>query len=138
MKIKLSVLILIFLMTGLLPTFGLSANVPMMTKEELKAILGSPDLVILDVRIGSEYFASDLKIKGAVRPNMGENICGTTSKYPRGSTFVFYCASPKEERSVVNLKHLTEVHRADGYTKVYVLKGGWEEWLKAGYPTEKK
>jgi rhodanese-related sulfurtransferase len=25
-----------------------------------------------------------------------------------------------------------------GYTKVYALKGGWEEWNKAGYPTEKK
>jgi len=25
-----------------------------------------------------------------------------------------------------------------GFTKVYALKGGWEEWLKAGYPTEKK
>jgi len=25
-----------------------------------------------------------------------------------------------------------------GYTKVYALKGGWKEWQKAGYPTEKK
>jgi len=25
-----------------------------------------------------------------------------------------------------------------GYTKVYALKGGWREWDKAGYPTEKK
>jgi rhodanese-related sulfurtransferase len=25
-----------------------------------------------------------------------------------------------------------------GYTKVYALKGGWREWVKAGYPTEKK
>jgi rhodanese-related sulfurtransferase len=25
-----------------------------------------------------------------------------------------------------------------GYTKVYVLKGGWREWLKENYPTEKK
>jgi rhodanese-related sulfurtransferase len=25
-----------------------------------------------------------------------------------------------------------------GYTKVYALKGGWREWLKANYPTEKK
>jgi len=25
-----------------------------------------------------------------------------------------------------------------GYTKVYALKGGWKEWDKAGYPTEKK
>jgi rhodanese-related sulfurtransferase len=139
MKNKLSVLMFIFLMTGLLTPFAFSADVPMMTKDQLKAMLGSPDLVILDVRIGSDYFISDLQIRGAVRPNMGENICGTTSKYPRGATFVFYCASPNEERSVMNLKHLTEgEHQKDGYTKLYVLKGGWEEWLKAGYPTEKK
>lgn len=25
-----------------------------------------------------------------------------------------------------------------GYTKVKVLKGGWQEWEKAGYPTEAK
>jgi len=25
-----------------------------------------------------------------------------------------------------------------GYRKVYALKGGWDEWLKAGFPTEKK
>jgi len=25
-----------------------------------------------------------------------------------------------------------------GYTKVYALKGGWKEWSKANYPTEKK
>jgi rhodanese-related sulfurtransferase len=25
-----------------------------------------------------------------------------------------------------------------GYTKVYALKGGWKEWLKANYPTEIK
>jgi len=25
-----------------------------------------------------------------------------------------------------------------GYKNVYALKGGWLEWEKAGYPTEKK
>jgi len=25
-----------------------------------------------------------------------------------------------------------------GFTKVYALKGGWKEWLKADYATEKK
>jgi rhodanese-related sulfurtransferase len=25
-----------------------------------------------------------------------------------------------------------------GYKKVFALKGGWSEWLKANYPTEKK
>jgi rhodanese-related sulfurtransferase len=24
------------------------------------------------------------------------------------------------------------------YTKVFALKGGWKEWQKAGFPTEKK
>jgi len=25
-----------------------------------------------------------------------------------------------------------------GFTKAYALKGGWNTWIKAGYPTEKK
>jgi len=25
-----------------------------------------------------------------------------------------------------------------GFTKVYALKGGWNEWSNADYPTEKK
>jgi len=25
-----------------------------------------------------------------------------------------------------------------GFTKVFALKGGWNEWVKAGYPTELK
>jgi 3-mercaptopyruvate sulfurtransferase SseA len=25
-----------------------------------------------------------------------------------------------------------------GFKKVYALKGGWNEWLAAGYPTEAK
>jgi rhodanese-related sulfurtransferase len=26
----------------------------------------------------------------------------------------------------------------DGYTRVYVLKGGWHAWEQAGYPVEEK
>jgi rhodanese-related sulfurtransferase len=127
----------IFLTIGLFATFALSANVPMMTKEELKAMLGNPDLVILDFRLGSDYFSSDSKIKGAARilGNCSGDIVGL---YPKGKTFVFYCASPNEVTSAGNLKHLIEVHRTEGYTNVFVPKGGWEEWLKANYPTEKK
>ncbi|MGZ3515172.1 MAG: rhodanese-like domain-containing protein, partial [Thermodesulfobacteriota bacterium] len=25
-----------------------------------------------------------------------------------------------------------------GYTKVYALEGGWKEWVRENYPTEKK
>ena len=138
MKDKLSVLMLIFLMTGLLFTFALSDDVPMMTKQQLKTMLGDLDLVIFDVRVDSDYFSSDLKIKGAVRPDTPS--CVTARKYPKGKTFVIYCASPNEAKSTDDVKHLIEKHGADGFnnTNVFVLKGGWEEWLKAGYPTEKK
>ena len=136
-KKVLAVLILIFSTIVFFTTFALSADVPMMTKEELKAMLGNPDLVIFDVRLGSDYFSSDLKIKGAVRPNMGSNLSVTVWTYPKGKTIVVYCASRNEERSAPSVKYILS-YGHDGYTKVYVLKGGWEEWLKAGYPTEKK
>ncbi len=136
-KKLLAILMLILLTIGLFATFTLSADVPGMTKDELKAMLGNSDLVILDVRMGSDYFSSDLKIKEAVRPEMGNPLHTTVWTYPKGKTFVVYCASSDEERSTANVKDILSYGR-DGYTKVYVLKGGWEEWLKANYPTEKK
>jgi rhodanese-related sulfurtransferase len=83
--------------------------------------------------------SEELRIKGAVRP-LGECVAAAAFEYPKGKTFVFYCASPHEQRSISSLKHIIEEHRnqSEGYTNIYVLKGGWEEWLKASYPTEKK
>ncbi len=133
----LSTMILVLLTIGLFTTYAISADVPMMTKEQLKAVLGNPEFVIFDVRLGSDYFASDLKIKGAVRPNMDNYISATAINYPIGKTFIIYCASPNEERSRINANVLIEMG-IEGYKKAYVLKGGWEEWFKAGYPTEKK
>ena len=125
-------LMLISLTVGLFTTFALSADVPTMTKEELKALLGNPDLVIFDVRLGSDYFASDIKIKGAKRPEYGTKKI-VPPEYS-GKTIVIYSGSLNEGTSTANAQILIE----KGYTKVYVLKGGWEEWFNAGYPTEKK
>lgn len=130
-------LIITFLTSLLLTSITLSSDVPMMTKDDLKARLGNPDLVIFDVRLGSDYFSSDLKIKGAVRPLVREHIDQAILVHPKGTTFVIYCASPNEEVSATRVKTFLE-NKYEGYTKIYVLKGGWEEWLKAGYPTEKK
>jgi len=58
---------LISLIIGLFTTFALSADVPMITKDELKAMLGKPDLVLVDVRLRRDYMFSDFKIKGADR-----------------------------------------------------------------------
>jgi rhodanese-related sulfurtransferase len=131
-KKLLTVLMLIFLTIGLSATSAFSADVPMMTKDELKAILENPDLVIFDVRLGSDYFGSDIKIKGAERPEYGTKKI-VPPEYS-GKTIVIYSGSSSEGISIANAQTLIE----KGYTKVYVLKGGWEEWHKSGYPTEKK
>lgn len=130
----------IFLAIGLTVP-ALSEDVRVVTKEELKTMLGKDDVVILDVRIGSDYFSSDSKIKGAVRPDMSALIWHTSTRYPKENTFVLYCSSPNEEQSVRNAKLLIRGDKELGHdpcSNVYVLKGGWEEWLKADYPAEKK
>ncbi len=67
-----------------------SEEAPRMTKEELKAILGNPDLVIIDVRYGKDWTQSDVKIKGAVREDP-EGLTSWVHKYHPDQTIVFYC-----------------------------------------------
>jgi rhodanese-related sulfurtransferase len=61
------------------------------TKEELLKILDNPDLVILDVRLGKDWNASEFKIKGAVRRDP-LNIDKWANEIPKDKTIVFYCA----------------------------------------------
>ena len=84
-------LIFIFFVVVGVTTFALSADIPKMTIDELKSMIGNPDLVIVDVRLGRDLAGSDLKIKGAVRedPNAVESW---VNKYPKDKTIVFYCA----------------------------------------------
>jgi len=68
-----------------------AAEIPRMTKEELKAKLGTPHLVIVDVRVGTDWKASEMKIKGAVRGDP-QNIVSLAKEYPKDTTLVLYCA----------------------------------------------
>jgi rhodanese-related sulfurtransferase len=81
----------IFFTVVVLTTFAKSADVPRMTKDELKAMLGNPDLIIIDVRYGRDWTDSDLKIKGAVREDP-EAFDSWANKYSKDKTIVFYCA----------------------------------------------
>ncbi len=62
-----------------------------MTVEELKAMMGDPALVILDVRKDSDWEGSGQKIAGALRadPKTPDHWA---AGYDRGKTFVLYCA----------------------------------------------
>ena len=61
------------------------------TKEELKARMNDPNVVIVDVRLGKDWKASESKIKGAVRVEQ-HNVLSLADKYPKDPTLVFYCA----------------------------------------------
>ena len=78
-------------MVGILTTFAKSADVPRMTKDELKAMLGNPDWVIVDVRLGRDWTENDLKIKGAIREDP-EAVESWAKKYSTDKTFVLYCS----------------------------------------------
>lgn len=84
-------MIFIFLGVGIFVKPTISADVPGMTKDELKALLGNPDLIILDVRRGSDWTGSDLKIKGALREEPND-IESWANKYSKDKILVLYCA----------------------------------------------
>ena len=74
-----------------LSTIAAAQDVPKMTKDELKAMLGNADLVTIDVRREGHWNGSDSKIKGAVREG-SENVSSWASKYDKDKTYVLYCA----------------------------------------------
>jgi rhodanese-related sulfurtransferase len=83
---------IIFVFTiGVFATFAMSKNVPRMTKEELKAMMDNPDVVIIDVRYGEDWTGSDIKIKGAVRENPAD-VESWADKYGKDKILILYCA----------------------------------------------
>ena len=66
-------------------------DVPRVSKEEVKAKLGSPDLVLLDVRSRNDWESSGEKIAGAVRMDPG-NVDSWAGTLPRHKEIVLYCS----------------------------------------------
>jgi rhodanese-related sulfurtransferase len=68
-----------------------AADVERMTIEELKSMLGNPNVIIVDVRQPEDFNDSDTKIQGAVREDPS-SVSTWMSKYPKDKTLIFYCA----------------------------------------------
>ena len=85
--IPLLVVFLMITMSGV--AFG--ADVPRMTKETLKGKIGDANTVVVDVRKGSDWRASENKIKGAVRVNPRKTK-GWAKNQDKNKTYVLYCA----------------------------------------------
>jgi rhodanese-related sulfurtransferase len=90
---KWAIVIAVALMaSGGLETAGaLVAEAARMDRDELKAKLGDPNVVIIDVRSHTDWLFSGDKIKGALRENY-RDFEGWYAKYPKDKTIVLYCA----------------------------------------------
>jgi hypothetical protein len=82
---------IISLGTGMFPISSMGKDVPMVTQDELKAMLENPDLVIIDVRFDKHWTASELKIKGAMREDPND-VTSWADKYLKDKLIVVYCA----------------------------------------------
>jgi hypothetical protein len=66
-------------------------DIPKISKEKLKTMLGNPDVVVIDVRTFWDRNMSTKQIKGAIREDPTD-VKSWAKKYPQGKTIVLYCA----------------------------------------------
>lgn len=71
------------------PVFG--ADVKIIDKDQLKQMLGSDDLIVLDVRAGRDWTSSEFKIQGALREDP-DNVESWAGSYAKDKNIVLYCA----------------------------------------------
>jgi len=90
--VRLPVMLLCLFLLGASPEKSCSGPpIQKITKEELRAALGEPGLVIIDVRIGRSWSESRQKIAGAIHEDP-EKINLWAPKYAHDKKIVLYCA----------------------------------------------
>jgi rhodanese-related sulfurtransferase len=122
---------------GLVPAFQIKANAELITADELKTkVARNEPLTIIDVRDTRSYAGSDSKIKGAMHVKLrrlqSRLSLQPLKSVPRDSEVVTYCACPGDESSLNAAQILLDA----GFTRVRVLKGGWQMWLKVNGQVE--
>ena len=86
---KIALILVMLLLSG--ATAAWAGSVKIMDKDELKAMLGSPDLVILAVRTGKDWSSSEFKITGAQRLD-NSGVASAVKSIGKDKTIVLYCA----------------------------------------------
>ena len=86
MKMKLVILTLAMVLVGCAGP----KDVPLISKEELKAKLGSPNLVLLDIRSIVDWKLAKYKVVGARRVDL-EQVEAWAEQLPKDQEIVLYC-----------------------------------------------
>jgi len=95
LKTNIKPYVVILILTGIMglmatPAFS-AAEVATMSKDELKDLLGSDTLTLLDVRRGRDWSSSEFKIQGAQRAD-ARDFKQWSANLPKDNTVVLYCA----------------------------------------------
>jgi rhodanese-related sulfurtransferase len=111
----------------------------MISAEELKAkVTSNQPVTIIDVRSSEGFAASSTTVKGSfhfkVRKLKSRLAYPPLKDLPRDREIVTYCACPKDQSSIT----AAQVLQASGFTRVRVLQGGWQEWLRVNGPVQPK
>ena len=69
----------------------ISGDSPRITMEELKSMLGDPDLIIIDSLVEEQWATVAQKLPGAVHEDP-DDVDSWADKYPKDKTIVIYCA----------------------------------------------
>ncbi len=88
---KVAAFLIPVLVSGSLAGCFKTEKIQRISRDELKAMLGNPDLVILDVRSGTDWEKSNAMIRGAVREDPGR-VESWMHTFGKDKKIVLYCA----------------------------------------------
>ncbi len=127
------ILLATFLMTLVVSVLSASAaELQRISAEELKKLIESKaNILIVDVQPKGAYEIGH--IKGAKNFPWAMDL-KSHGNLPKNKTLIVYCDCAHEEDSIDVSRQLQEKW---GYTDIKLLEGGWSQWVKLGYPTEK-
>ena len=85
--------VIVFLSSITIPVIleaGSNIDVPRISVDDAKELLGNPGVVIIDVRTQKSWWSSTTKILGAVREDPSK-VSDWMGKYSKTQTLLFYC-----------------------------------------------
>ena len=103
----------------------------LITRDELKAAIGAGTVTVVDA-LGGDYYAKQ-HLPGALALAPGDVDALARAVLPdKGAAIVSYCTGPSCPNSGQVADRLTVL----GYAHVRKYRGGIEDWVAAGLPTE--
>jgi Rhodanese-like domain len=89
MILSLAIALILVALTGYSAPPASVEQVPRLTKEAVKEMIGKPDVVIVDIRYIKQYEQSDSRLPGAVFVQP-ENFDEFAKNFPKQRTYVLY------------------------------------------------